>query len=209
MGEVLQAPWDNTKVRGFVNLLTSWGPLGIFFLAILDSAGIPLPAAVDALLVTLAVVDPRGAYLAALVAVIGSAIGSILLFGIAHKGGRPYLDRMTAGSPRARRFRQWFQEYGLVTVFIPALLPIPLPLKVFVLSAGALGVAPVRFLVVVMVARIPRYFGLAWLGAEFGDHSLLFLKEHVWHLLGFAVVLGCALVLLIRWRKAAGPVADC
>jgi len=36
----------------------------------LDSAGIPLPAAVDALLVTLAVVDPRGAYLAALVAVI-------------------------------------------------------------------------------------------------------------------------------------------
>lgn len=190
-------------MRGFVKILTSWGPFGMFLLAVFDSAGIPLPAAVDALLVTLAVVDPAAAYLSAAVAILGSSIGSMFLFYVARKGGQAYLDRVTAGSPRAHKFRLWFQEYGLVTVFIPALLPIPLPLKVFILSAGALGVSPLQFLLVILAARIPRFLGLAWLGAEFGEHSLSFLKDHIWQLLAFAVLLGAALMLLIRWRRAA------
>ena len=48
-----------------------------------------------------------------------------------------------------RAFRTWFMRYGLVTVFIPALLPIPfLPFKAFAACAGALGVTRTRFLLV-------------------------------------------------------------
>ncbi|MBI4909822.1 MAG: VTT domain-containing protein [Acidobacteria bacterium] len=192
-------------MKGFIQLLTSWGPFGVFFLAILDSAGVPLPAAVDALVVATAAINPASAYLAAALAVVGSAIGCMILFYIARKGGQAYLDRVTQ-SARAANFRIWFQTYGLITVFIPALLPIPLPVKAFVLSAGALGVRPLTFLGVVLAARIPRYFGLAWLGSVMGDHTMSWLKGHLPHLFVFAVLLGIVLGLAVKMiaRRRSG-----
>jgi membrane protein YqaA with SNARE-associated domain len=180
-------------------LLNSWGLFGLFFLAILDSAGAPLPVAVDALIVAPAAVNPASAYLGALVAVVGSAIGCLFLFSVARKGGKAYLDRVTA-SGRPAKFRAWFQTYGLITIFIPALVPIPLPLKVFVLSAGALGVKPLTFLSVVMAARIPRYFGLAWLGSHMGSDTLPWLKAHALSLSVSAAVLAGILAILVKWN---------
>jgi len=196
-------------MRSIAKTLVSWGPPGLFLLALLDSAGIPLPAAVDALVITLAAVHPASAFLAGALAVAGSAAGCMILFYISRKGGQLYLERQTR-SDSTRRFRAWFQTYGLVTVFIPALLPLPpLPTKVFVISAGALGVRPLPFLAVVLAARLPRYFGLAWLGYQLGEHSMTWLRSHAWHLAGFALalcLLGAALVRLAEHlRKPPVP----
>lgn len=54
----------------------------------LDSAGIPIPAAVDALLMVLAANAPGTAYVAAAMAVVGSVAGSLFLFFVARKGER-------------------------------------------------------------------------------------------------------------------------
>lgn len=178
-------------------ILTSWGAPGLFLLATLDSAGVPLPAAVDALLVATAIINPSAAYLSALFAVIGSALGSMFLFYLAQKGGQAYLNRVIATEGGAK-FRVWFQTYGLITVFIPALLPIPLPLKMFVISAGAMGVSPVKYMAVVLAARIPRYFALAWLGARYGAETMPWIKSHVWHLLVFALCLGLTLGYAVK-----------
>ncbi len=196
-------------MRSIAKTLISWGPPGLFLLALIDSAGIPLPAAVDALVVTLAAVRPAAAFLAATLAVAGSAAGCMILFYISRKGGQLYLERQTR-SDSTRKFRAWFQTYGLITVFIPALLPLPpLPTKVFVICAGALGVRPLPFLAVILAARIPRYFGLAWLGYQLGEHSMTWLRAHAWHLAGFALalcLLGALLVRLAeRLRKASVP----
>jgi membrane protein YqaA with SNARE-associated domain len=156
-----------------------------------------LPAGVDALLVTLAVLNPSLAYVSAAVATVGSVAGCMILFYLARKGGQRYLDKSTQ-SGRARYLRAWFLRYGLATVFVPALLPIPLPTKVFVLSAGALGVGAAPFLLVVLAARIPRYFGLAYLGSHLGAHSAVWLRSHVWQLTAVAVLLMALLMLLIR-----------
>jgi membrane protein DedA with SNARE-associated domain len=179
--------------------LQTFGPPGVFAMAVLDSAGIPLPTGVDAVVVLTAITNPGLAWLTAFLAVVGSAIGCMLLFYVARKGGQAYLERH-AHSPRALQFRSWFGHYGLLTVFIPVLVPIPLPVKVFVLSAGALGVRPRSFLLTVLAARIPRYFGLAWLGMRLGQDSMPWLRSHVWHLVGFSAVLFVALFLAIRWR---------
>jgi len=177
--------------------LQSWGPGGAFLLAVLDSAGVPLPAGVDALVVLVAATNPDLAWATAAWSVVGSAIGCMILYSLARKGGQVYLDRHSI-SPRARKFRAWFAEYGLVTVFIPMLVPIPMPVKVFVLSAGALGVRPRSFMAVVVTARIPRYFALAYLGKQLGEHSLDWLKTHAWHMAGFSMLLLAALFLLVR-----------
>lgn len=186
-------------MKELATTLTSWGPLGLFLLAMLDSAGVPLPAAVDALVVATAVFNPSLAYVGAGAATAGSLIGCLFLFFIARRGGRAYLDRVTTGG-RAATFREWFNTYGLITVFVPTLLPIPLPVKVAVLCAGALGVKPQTFLLVVLAARVPRYLGLAWLGLQLGENAVPWVKEHVWHMVGFAVLLGLLLTLLVKWN---------
>jgi membrane protein YqaA with SNARE-associated domain len=195
-------------MKKFVVALTQYGPLGVFVLAILDSAGIPFPVAVDAAVVLIASRDRRSAVLVAISSVLGSAIGSMFLYYLGKKGEELYLEKHTL-SPRSRRFRQWFQHYGLVSVFIPSLLPIPLPMKVFVLSAGVFGVRPLAFLLVVLAARILRYFGLAYLGHRLGeDGAVHFLTAHGTEALLIAVaVLGLCVLLIktVDYRKARQP----
>ena len=185
-------------------LLVDWGPWGILALGFIDSAGIPVSAGMDALIILIAIKDPTVAYFGAFMAVVGSVIGNIVLFLAARKGGRRFAESATG---RSQTFRVWFHRYGLVTVFIPALLPIPLPLKVFVISAGAFGVPVATFVLTILLARIPRYFGEAYLAVQLGQESTAFLKDHAWHLLAIAAALFLFLMLLAkmteRYRKPA------
>jgi len=84
-------------------------------------------------------------------------------------------------------------------VFVPTLVPAPLPLKIFVVCAGALGVNPVHFLLVTLAGRIPRYFGEAYLAAQLGQHSAAWLGQHAWELVGVAAGLFVLLWLLVRF----------
>jgi membrane protein YqaA with SNARE-associated domain len=151
---------------------------------------------VDVLIILIAVVDHAQAYWAAAAAVAGSLLGCLLLFMVARKGGEAYLRRHTI-SPREASFRAWFHEYGLLTVFVPAFVPIPLPLKIFIVSAGALEESPVTFTIVMIAARIPRYLFLAWLGTRFGNETMPYLRHHVWQFSLLAAGLFGGLYLLI------------
>jgi membrane protein YqaA with SNARE-associated domain len=199
-------------VKKFFEWLVALGPVGVFILAILDSAGVPVVGGVDALLILITVTNPSAAYLAAAVAVAGSVIGSLVLFLIARKGGEAYLERYTV-SRRGLRFKAWFLEYGLVTVFVPAVVPIvPMPMKVFVLSAGALGVSIWIFSAVLVVARSIRYFVIAWMGLRLGNQTLPYLGHHIGQLAALAVGLFAGLYVLImlldRRRKLRSVVEE-
>ena len=185
--------------RHLTEILTSWGPAGILLLSILDSTGVPVAGVFDALLILIAVKTPGVAWLCAGLAVLGSTVGSTMLFWAARKGGGSYMDK-AAPAGRTAKFREWFRRYGLVTVFVPALLPIPMPLKLFVISAGVTGTALSEFTGVVLLARILRYFGEAWLGIRLGLDSTAFLKAHVWHFAGASVMLCAVLFGYLRWR---------
>ncbi|MBV9676023.1 MAG: VTT domain-containing protein [Acidobacteriaceae bacterium] len=191
-----------TAWQVFVAKLLSWGPLGLFSLAILDSAGLPVVGGVDVLLVAIAANHPEQAYGAALCAIGGSLLGSSVLFGIARKGGEVLLSKYIA-SRRGARLHAWFERYGLVTVFIPALSPLPLPMKIPVFCAGALEVRWPFFLGVVLAARTLRYFALAFLGLRYGQMTFGLLRTH----LGVVVLLALALaaVALLVLRIIEGP----
>jgi membrane protein YqaA with SNARE-associated domain len=163
-----------------------------------DSTGVPMVGGVDAVIVLMAIMNHSQAYLAALTAIAGSLIGSLILFLIARKGGEEYHRRHTS-SPRGAKLRSWFHEYGLLTVFIPAFVPIiPLPLKIFIISAGALEESPLTFSIVLLAARIPRYLFLAWLGSRLGNDTLPYLRQHIWELILLASILFVLLYLTVR-----------
>ena len=190
-------------LRNITNFLVAIGPWGLLLLAVFDSAGIPLPNGLDAYLIFLSVKEPGRAYWYAAMAVAGSTIGNVALFLAARRGGRRFMERTEPG--RGVRFRQWFQRFGLVTVYVPALMPVPMPLKFFVISAGALRTRFLSFLIVILLARIPRYFAEAWLGVRLGLESTAFLKRHAWHFGIGAVAIFAALYLVVlandRWRR--------
>ncbi len=152
----------------------------------------------DLLIIVIAAHSPGRAYLAAGLGVIGSTIGNLVLFEMARYG----VSRLVRMAVQPGRFRTWFRRYGLVTVFIPAAVPVvPLPLKFFVVSAGVLRASPLHFLVIILLARTCRYFGDAFLGLTLGLNAQAFLQHNVWALLAAAVALAAALLLLFRWHE--------
>jgi membrane protein DedA with SNARE-associated domain len=189
-------------------VLVAFGPLGVFLLSVADSLGVPLPAALDVLLISVGAAsahDPSRAYVTAFLAVIGSVAGNAALFLAARHGARWIAKREPPPGSR-QRFRQWFQRYGLLTVFIPAVTPvIPLPLKVFVISAGALRASFGEFLVVIVLARAVRYGGEAYLGIQLGEDAQGFLIRNGWMLAGIALACAVSAYALMRARDRRKP----
>lgn len=186
-------------MKELLNTLVGWGFGGLFLAALLDGAGLPIPGGVDALVVFLASRTPKDTVWFSAVAVAGSVLGNFILFLIARRGGQAFLTKRSS-SPRSQRFRKWFDHYGLLTVFVAALVPLPvMPLKIFVLSSGALGSKPLRFVLVFLSARIPRYLGLAMLGRAMGADAMAYLARNVWYLVGFAALLFAVLALFVRY----------
>ncbi len=167
----------------------------------------PIVGGVDALLIYISTVSPRQAYPAAACAVVGSLIGSLFLFLLARKGGHVMLAKYTE-SGRGKQLRHWFERYGLLTVFVPALSPVPMPMKIPVFCAAVLEVRTAYFLSVILLARLIRYFALAYLGQRYGQQTLPFLKTHWGYVLLIVVLLCGASLILLRWidsRKPAEP----
>jgi membrane protein DedA with SNARE-associated domain len=69
----------------------------------------------------------------------------------------------------------WVDRHRILAVFLPAVLPPPIPLLPFALASGALGVSRRRFLLVYGAARSLRYSFVAWLGVAYGRHVI-----HLW-----------------------------
>jgi len=186
------AAWHNASAT-----LISYGPPGLLILSILDSAGIPIVGGVDALLIAVSSQSAEHAYLAAAFALLGSLIGSSFLFFLARKGGDAFLHKQITSGP-GKRLHFWFQQYGLITVFVPAVSPIPLPMKIPVFCAGALQVRFEYFLLVLAIARAIRYFGYAYLAVHYGSQTVAFVKAHAWQLGGAALTLALISMLVLR-----------
>jgi membrane protein YqaA with SNARE-associated domain len=161
---------------------------------------------VDALLIAVSAREPQRAYLAALFAIVGSVAGSLALFAIARKGGEVFLARYIERGT-GKWLHAWFTRYGLATVFIPAVSPFPLPMKIPVFCAGALEVGWAPFTGVLVAARTIRYIALAYLAQRYGSATLSFLKMHWGAVLAAALSLAVATILVLRLAQKDAAIA--
>ena len=148
--------------------LTHLGALGLFSVAVVDSSVIPLPlpGSTDLLLLWL-VAHSGDPWLLTPCAIAGSILGGYTTWHIGRSGGEAALRRYVPAR-LLRRIVGWVKRHPVLAVFIPALLPPPIPLLPFALASGALGVSRRRFLVVFGAARSLRYSFVAWLGVTYG-----------------------------------------
>jgi membrane protein YqaA with SNARE-associated domain len=161
---------------GRKHLMPHWlihlGAIGVFAVSVIDSSIIPLPlpGSTD-LLVLLLAANQGNPWLLAAAAIFGSLIGGYLTWSAGKKGGETMLQRYVP-----RRFlapiTRWMKRNGVVTVSIASILPPPIPLMPFLLSAGALGVSRQRFLVSFGISRSARYCLIVWLGVTYGGRVI-------------------------------------
>lgn len=148
--------------------LTHLGGLGLFSVAAVDSSVIPLPLPGSTDLLLLWLVAHNGdPWLLAPCAIAGSILGGYTTWDAGRRGGEAALRHHLPARILGRIVR-WVERHRIIAIFVPAVLPPPIPLLPFALAAGALGVSRRRFLAVYGAARSLRYSFVAWLGVAYG-----------------------------------------
>jgi membrane protein YqaA with SNARE-associated domain len=110
-------------------------------------------------------------WLLAAAAIAGSFVGGYSTWYLGRRGGEAGLRRFVPAR-RLKRVTGWVERHRILAVFLPAVLPPPIPLLPFALASGALGVSRQRFLVIYGAARTLRYSFIAWLGVVYGRRAI-------------------------------------
>lgn len=143
----------------------------------LDSSLLSLPEIND-YLVVMRCHSHHGAVLVfPLFAAAGSVLGCFLLYTLVRRGGQAVL-RGRFRIESIARVERAYARFGLMALIVPALLPPPMPFKVFVATAGALEYPRWRFLVTIMIARSLRYYIEGILAVFYGTRVLTFLAHN-------------------------------
>ena len=191
-------------------LLPSLGPLGLFLVAFLDSSFLSLPEINDVLVVSAALGGAAPAGRAIVVITLGSVAGSSVLWYFGRRGGLALLERRF-GPARTARTRDAYRRWGILALAVPAVLPPPMPFKVFVLASGVFGFPYARFATTLLLARGARYTLWGGMGMAYGREALGILQVvdrwtaarlPVVFAAGAAVALVVLLVVLRRRARA-------
>lgn len=158
------------------HLLPRWlihlGIPGVFAVSAIDASIIPLPlpGSTDILVLLLAA-QHAIFWLLWLAAVSGSILGGYLTWSTGKKGGETMLERYVP-----KRFLTpisgWIKKHGIMSLCVASVLPPPIPLMPFLLTAGALGMPRRQFLIAFGAARAFRYGLIVWIGVTYGRHVL-------------------------------------
>jgi membrane protein YqaA with SNARE-associated domain len=182
-------------------------PLGgiwaLFLIALIDAAFFGIP--IDPVFVFYSATEPRRILVFAVMASLGSALGSTVPYLIGYKGGEELVVKKI-GQQRFARMHALSEQYGDLALIIPALMPPGFPFKVFVLMAGVTEMGYLHFLLSIFVGRLLRFLILGGLILAYGPEIFSFLMSAFQHHRGvtFAVVAAmmAVIVLLVRLNNS-------
>ena len=153
-------------------------PVWLFAIAFAEASFFPIPP--DALLIPMALAQPRKAFWFAFIctcgSVLGGALGYAIGFFLLDKLAQPIIhvylyDAAFAG------FQAIFAQYGVWVILIKGLTPIPY--KIVTIAAGAAAFSFPLFMGASVVTRGGRFFLLATLLRIFGESVREFIEKRL------------------------------
>jgi len=173
--------WLNTIARwiqGHVLALPIYlAAPAMIIIGALDSSLFSLPEINDYLVVGRCFRQPHAVFYFPLFAATGSVLGCLLLYTIMRRGGQAVL-RKRFSIESIQKVERAYARFGFLAIAVPAILPPPLPFKIFVATAGTLEYPRWKFVLTVMLARSLRYYVEGILAVFYGRRVLLFFRDN-------------------------------
>lgn len=177
--------------------LITFGAFGLFAVALLDSAFVPLPSSADALMILLSTAHPRWMALYAFMATAGSAIGCWILYLVSRRAGARALRKFSEA--KQKRVKDLIERYDMAAVLVATLLPPPFPFKLFVITAGVFRFSLVRFMIAIVAGRAFRFLLEGYVAVRYGAEAKSILAHYYpWIGLGLAVAI---LIFVLAQRR--------
>lgn len=184
-----------TKLNaGLLALLKPFGVWGIGALAVIDSAAIPVP--IDALVIDYVVHDHARFILICFMAAFGSAVGALLPYYLGRAGGELFLLKRI-NRKRYEQLRDRFEKQEFLAIMIPAMMPPPMPVKLFEFAAGVFEMRVLWFFSAILVGKFLRFLVWAIITILYGPAILHSLTREVHLHLQFILGAGGILVVLV------------
>ena len=150
-----------------------------------ESSFFPIP--VDIMLAPMSLAKPdkdwHFAFIATLFSVIGGVAGYIIGY-YAMDALEPWIQTFGYWE-RYQQIILWFQQWGIWIVFIAGFSPIPY--KLFTVTAGALNMALLPFILISIVARGARFYAVSALMVWGGERMETKLRKYM-DVIGWSVV---------------------
>ena len=179
-------------------MLAALKPLGVWGiggLAIIDSTSIPMP--IDALLIDYVAHDHARFLLYCFMAALGSAIGSLLPYYLGRAGGELFLLKRI-NRERYEKLRDRFEKQEFLAIMVPAMMPPPMPVKLFEFAAGVFEMKPIWFFSAIFVGKFVRFLIWAIITITYGPTILHTITRTLHRHLGYVMgASGIVIVLLL------------
>ena len=187
------------KISGWLARLSDYfialGPFGLFAVALLDSAFVPLPSSADALMLLLSSAHPRLMPFYAFLATAGSAIGCVILYYVSRRAGRRALNKFSEA--KQKRVKELIDRYDVLAVLVASLLPPPFPFKLFVITAGVFRFSVLRFTLAIIAGRAFRFLLEGFFAVRYGSQAKQILAQYYpW--IGLVVVVVIIAFFVVR-----------
>ena len=178
-------------------MLAALKPLGVWGiagLAVVDSAAIPMP--LDALVIDYVANDHGRFLLYCFMAALGSAVGSLLPYYVGRAGGELFLLKRI-NRQRYERLRDRFERQEFLAIMIPAMLPPPMPVKLFEFAAGVFEMKPLGFFGAILAGKFVRFLVWSIITIYYGPAILRTITQAFHRHLGLVLSLVGVLVVLL------------
>jgi len=195
------------KIKHFLHAYGEWikhalaplGPWGMLAFAAIDGSFLGMP--LDAIFVGYVYNDRARFLLYVFLASAGGALGSIVIYAIGYTGGEVLL-RKRLSPEKFEKIHASFDKHEFWALMFPAMLPPPMPFKIFVLAAAGFEMNFAHFLLAIFAGRFVRFLIEALLTLWFGPGIVamtanLFAHHFKWVLAGAAALAGAWLL----WRR--------
>jgi membrane protein YqaA with SNARE-associated domain len=191
-------------------VLAPLGPWGVFAIAAVDGSLFGMP--IDAMVAFYVYRDRPHFLFYVVMASAGSALGSLVIYGIGYLGGETVL-RKRISEERFNQIHASFERHEFWAVMFPAMLPPPTPFKLFVLAASAFEMRFTHFVAAVFAGRCVRFLVLAVLTIEFGPGVIHLVgslaRQHLGLFVGGVTVVIVLIVVFWqrkRWMRRPGDI---
>ena len=184
--------------------LIGFGALGIFLIALMDAAFIPMPGGPDVVVISLSIYKPALMPLYVFAAMAGSTIGSLLLYFVGLRGGEAVLRKFSA--EKRAKVQRALDQYDIWAMLVAAVMPPPFPFKIFVLSAGAFKMKLWRFVPAMILGRGFRFILEGVLAVRYGEQATEILKQNGAKIglgIAAAIIVICVVKMLLNRRQPA------